>query len=32
MSAAARQTAVERFATVRIIPQYERYYEELLNR
>ena len=32
MSAAARQTAVERFATVRIIPQYERYYEEILNR
>src|SRR5277367_732452 len=32
MSAAARRTAVERFATVRLIPQYERYYEELLNR
>jgi len=32
MSAAARQTAVERFATERIIPQYERYYEELLKR
>jgi len=32
MSAAARRTAAERFATSRIIPQYERYYEELLNR
>ena len=31
MAAAARRTAVERFATSRIIPQYERYYEELLN-
>ena len=32
MSEAARLTAVDRFATSRIIPQYEQYYEELLNR
>jgi N-acetyl-alpha-D-glucosaminyl L-malate synthase BshA len=31
MSAAARRTAVERFATESIIPQYERYYEEICN-
>jgi N-acetyl-alpha-D-glucosaminyl L-malate synthase BshA len=29
MAAAARQTAVSRFSTDRIIPQYERYYEEV---
>lgn len=29
MSAAARQTAVERFATSKIIPQYERLYREI---
>jgi glycosyltransferase involved in cell wall biosynthesis len=30
MAAAARKTAIERFDTSLIIPQYERYYEELL--
>jgi L-malate glycosyltransferase len=30
MSRAARRTAVERFATSRIIPEYERYYEDVL--
>jgi len=30
MAAAARVTAVERFASAKIIPQYERYYEEVL--
>jgi glycosyltransferase involved in cell wall biosynthesis len=29
MAAAARHTAVSRFSTERIIPQYERYYEEI---
>jgi N-acetyl-alpha-D-glucosaminyl L-malate synthase BshA len=29
MAAAARQSAVSRFSTERIIPQYERYYEEV---
>jgi L-malate glycosyltransferase len=29
MAAAARQTAVSRFSTERIIPEYERYYEEV---
>jgi N-acetyl-alpha-D-glucosaminyl L-malate synthase BshA len=29
LAAAARQTALTRFATERIIPQYERYYEEV---
>jgi glycosyltransferase involved in cell wall biosynthesis len=32
MSEAARRTAVERFATSLIIPQYERYYEETVTR
>ncbi len=32
LAAAARQTALTRFCTERIIPQYERYYEEVLNR
>ncbi|MDQ1474426.1 MAG: L-malate glycosyltransferase [Bryobacterales bacterium] len=32
MAAAARQTALTRFCTNRIIPQYEAYYEEILNR
>jgi N-acetyl-alpha-D-glucosaminyl L-malate synthase BshA len=31
MAAAARKTAVERFSTVSLIPQYERYYEQVLN-
>jgi N-acetyl-alpha-D-glucosaminyl L-malate synthase BshA len=31
MAAAARQTAVSRFATSSIIPQYEAYYEHVLN-
>jgi N-acetyl-alpha-D-glucosaminyl L-malate synthase BshA len=31
MCSAARQTAIERFATSRIIPQYERYYQEVLD-
>jgi N-acetyl-alpha-D-glucosaminyl L-malate synthase BshA len=30
MAQAARKTAVDRFCTSRIIPQYERYYEEVL--
>jgi N-acetyl-alpha-D-glucosaminyl L-malate synthase BshA len=30
MSAAARESAVQRFATSRIIPQYEAYYDEVL--
>jgi len=30
MAAAARRTAVERFASSRIIPQYERYYMDVL--
>jgi N-acetyl-alpha-D-glucosaminyl L-malate synthase BshA len=30
MAAAARQTAVDRFSTERLIPQYERYYEQIL--
>jgi glycosyltransferase involved in cell wall biosynthesis len=32
MSGAARRTAVERFATSLIIPQYEKYYEETVGR
>jgi N-acetyl-alpha-D-glucosaminyl L-malate synthase BshA len=32
MAAAARRTALTRFCTERIIPQYERYYEEVLRR
>jgi glycosyltransferase involved in cell wall biosynthesis len=32
MAEAARQTAVERFATSLIIPQYEKYYEETMAR
>ena len=32
MARAARQTAVDRFCTEKIIPQYERYYEEVLGR
>ncbi|MEX2261940.1 MAG: N-acetyl-alpha-D-glucosaminyl L-malate synthase BshA [Bryobacteraceae bacterium] len=31
MARAAREKAVSRFATTRIIPQYERYYEEICN-
>jgi L-malate glycosyltransferase len=30
MAAAARRTAVERFCTERLIPQYEAYYEKVL--
>ena len=30
MAAAARRTAVDRFASERVIPQYEKYYEEVL--
>ena len=32
MAAAARETALTRFCTERIIPQYEKYYEEILSR
>ena len=32
MAQAGRQTAIERFSTERVIPQYERYYEEVLSR
>jgi glycosyltransferase involved in cell wall biosynthesis len=32
MAAAARRTAVERFASATIIPQYEKYYEEVIAR
>ena len=32
MSQAARQTAIDRFATSLIIPQYEQYYAEILQR
>ena len=32
MAQAARQTALTRFCTERIIPQYEKYYEEILER
>ena len=32
MARAARQTAVDRFCTEKIIPQYERYYEEVLGK
>jgi len=32
MAAAARKTALDRFCTKRLIPQYERYYEEVLSR
>jgi N-acetyl-alpha-D-glucosaminyl L-malate synthase BshA len=32
MAAAARRTATERFCTDRIIPQYEKYYEDVCNR
>jgi glycosyltransferase involved in cell wall biosynthesis len=30
MAEAARRTAVERFASSKIIPQYEKYYEEVV--
>jgi glycosyltransferase involved in cell wall biosynthesis len=30
MAEAARRTAVERFASSQIIPQYEKYYEEVV--
>ena len=30
MAEAARRTAVERFASTAIIPQYEKYYEEVV--
>ncbi len=30
MAEAARRTAVERFASAMIIPQYEKYYEEVI--
>ena len=32
MATTARQTAMERFATDRIIPQYEAYYEQVMGR
>jgi hypothetical protein len=32
MATAARQTAQERYCASRIIPQYEAYYERVLNR
>jgi glycosyltransferase involved in cell wall biosynthesis len=32
MSAAARRTAVDRFSTESLIPQYERYYEDVLGK
>ena len=32
MSVAARRTATDRFCSDRVIPRYERYYEELLGR
>jgi L-malate glycosyltransferase len=32
MARAARQTAVDRFCTEKIIPQYEQYYEEVLGK
>jgi L-malate glycosyltransferase len=31
VSLAARRTATQRFCTDKIIPQYERYYEDVLN-